>query len=399
MTQPQLLPWFICIHSTIILIIFLSLQFVFIIYVNIFIVIFIENFCDKFLSIAVKKSICYFIFITSLLVVHNFDSFVPDHQQNLLIQVSFSWLNAKLLSLALDSIEEYPRTKTFDSILLKLAYLMYFPPFFFGPIYHFDDFSKSMRLLSRDFEAKVIVKNAINLIRFIFWALILEIILHFLYSSAFQFYLFLSESFDLWTLCGFGYSLMLLFYLKYFVIYGISRQLAILDGLEDVIAPPPQCIVHIHQTTFLWRTFDRGLYLFLQKYFYKILTRSQSKSIFKKFFAGLFCFTLIALWHGYDLSINIWIGMNIALFLLEISGSYLNESSFFKNFDPRIKAAFGSPHLLLAYISMIFFLSNHETGILFLRKIVLSFSFAHGLILIVLYLICNLSQTINSKEI
>lgn len=80
------------------------------------------------------------------------------------------------------------------------------------------------------------------------------------------YYLYLTENFDVWSLCGFGYSLMILFFLKYFIVYGITRQLAIIDGLTNVIAKPPECIAHISKTSYLWRKFDKGLYLFLIKF-------------------------------------------------------------------------------------------------------------------------------------
>ena len=49
--------------------------------------------------------------------------------------------------------------------------------------------------------------------------------------------------------------------------YGWSCFLAKLDG---VAAPPhPKCIGRIHLYSDMWRHFDNGLYLFMQKYIYR----------------------------------------------------------------------------------------------------------------------------------
>lgn len=101
----------------------------------------------------------------------------------------------------------------------------------------------------------------------LFWALVLEEILHrLLFSSSYQYYIYLLQRFDSWSLAGFGFSLTILFYVKYLIIYGMPQVLSELDGFDgNMIKNPPECIAHIHKTSYLWRTFDRGLYSFLVK--------------------------------------------------------------------------------------------------------------------------------------
>ena len=49
--------------------------------------------------------------------------------------------------------------------------------------------------------------------------------------------------------------------------YGWSCFLAKMDGVD---APPhPKCIGRIHLYSDMWRHFDNGLYLFMQKYIYR----------------------------------------------------------------------------------------------------------------------------------
>jgi len=102
---------------------------------------------------------------------------------------------------------------------------------------------------------------AANLLRYVFWGFVLEILLHFVYSSSMQYYPEVAENLDGWTLCGLGYALPVLFHIKYLAIYGIANSLAALDNVK--LPPPPECVSRIHSNTHLWRTFDRGLHLWL----------------------------------------------------------------------------------------------------------------------------------------
>ena len=56
-------------------------------------------------------------------------------------------------------------------------------------------------------------------------------------------------------------------YFRYVVVYGWSCFVAKLDGVD---APPhPKCVGRIHLYSDMWRHFDNGLYLFMQKYIYR----------------------------------------------------------------------------------------------------------------------------------
>jgi hypothetical protein len=99
--------------------------------------------------------------------------------------------------------------------------------------------------------------------KYLFWALVLELALHYFYSSALHFYPTLIVHFDGWALAGFGYSITCLFFLKYFVVFGCAQVLARFDQIHT--PDPPKCTSRIHLASYLWRHFDRGLYLWLTK--------------------------------------------------------------------------------------------------------------------------------------
>lgn len=103
----------------------------------------------------------------------------------------------------------------------------------------------------------------VKLTRFLFWAIIYEIMVHFLYSSSVQYHPKLTIYLDTWALCGLGYCLPCLFHVKYFVLYGFAWAMADLEGIQ--MPSPPKCVTRIHLSSWMWRYFDPGLHLWLTK--------------------------------------------------------------------------------------------------------------------------------------
>jgi hypothetical protein len=67
-----------------------------------------------------------------------------------------------------------------------------------------------------------------------------------------------------WAHYGMGYSMGVMFQMKYVVTYGLSCTLA---RAEQIRTPNhPKCIGRIHLYSDMWRHFDQGLYFFLRKY-------------------------------------------------------------------------------------------------------------------------------------
>lgn len=135
---------FIILYSTIVIGYFLSIKYLLLIYLNILFVYLLEFFCLNFNVKHFNRIIHYAFFVFTISMMHKLD-FISNKEQNLLLQVSLAWLNAKLLSCSIDFYDENNwKNSIFNSIDVRLAYLLYFPPFFFGPIYHFHDFEKSV---------------------------------------------------------------------------------------------------------------------------------------------------------------------------------------------------------------------------------------------------------------
>ena len=102
-------------------------------------------------------------------------------------------------------------------------------------------------------------------IRYTFWHLFVELWLHFIYISSLGYEIALFRKMDLWTLSGLSSSKGLFFMMKYLSLYGITRPLMKIDGIE----PPdqPKCILHIHRYSDMWRYFDVGHHRFMRRYY------------------------------------------------------------------------------------------------------------------------------------
>lgn len=72
------------------------------------------------------------------------------------------------------------------------------------------------------------------------------------------------EKLGAWAHYGMGYSMGVMFQMKYVITYGLSCTVA---RAEQIQTPNhPKCIGRIHLYSDMWRHFDQGLYFFLRKY-------------------------------------------------------------------------------------------------------------------------------------
>lgn len=91
----------------------------------------------------------------------------------------------------------------------------------------------------------------LHLIRFCFWAMFNELILHFLYFNALQHSYTVLQSVSLFTLSGIGYLHGQFFMIKYLVMFGLPGTIAKFDYLD----PPdgPKCISYIYLYSDMWK--------------------------------------------------------------------------------------------------------------------------------------------------
>lgn len=91
----------------------------------------------------------------------------------------------------------------------------------------------------------------VNMARVVFWGVVNECLLHFLYFNAIQQNNALMNRLDLWTLAGIGYWNGQFFMNKYTVLYGVPSSVARLESLD----PPkgPRCVAYIYTYSEMWK--------------------------------------------------------------------------------------------------------------------------------------------------
>ncbi|CAL1261612.1 unnamed protein product [Larinioides sclopetarius] len=338
-----------------------------------------------------------------ILRINKYASLALRDLESFLFDVALAWLSIKSLSFAVDRINAKIHGRlTSSDIFSILVYCFYLPVFFTGPIMNYETFCE-MQKSSRPIPLKEFISRFLHLLFCrISWYFVYELFLLFIYSSAVQFYPDQVANYDSWALCGLGYALPMMFFLKYFVLYGTANAIGKLEGFE--LPPPPKCISCIHQSSFLWRHFDRGLYLWILKYLYHPVINSQWKNMFRKILALGVCFGFVCIWHGMDKSICVSSTMNCLLVASEIIVKFILTTRSGKTFEKlpttmkiRISAALSTPHFLMMCLSCCFFLSNFEIGMLLVKRIFSGDVYPLVPLLIIMYCGCHVSM--DSKEV
>ncbi|XP_054153685.1 protein-cysteine N-palmitoyltransferase HHAT-like [Oppia nitens] len=391
-------------------IIYTSLAIIKVLNVKSLLIVWINIIVSLVIHIFGKQYLCYSLFVFTLYSVHNSLIFpvktwlVLNERQQFLFEVCMAWLNAKCLSLSIDRIKSHTHMSLKSHQLIQcLAYCLYLPAFFTGPIHQYNTFISDMDKLKSDWTSDRLMAIVGQIFRFTFWTIIYELLLHFVFSSSVQFYPEITQMLDTWSLCGLGFALPLMFFVKYFILYGSVATIAMIDGFE--IPPPPKCIARIHSCVYLWRTFDRGLHLWLTKYFYKPIIGSQWNPL-RKLLAGFICFSCICLWHGMDRAVVVWTALNFFGVSAEIIGTSIQTTNIWLSLrshisvemNDRLNALISSPFFAIAYASNLYFLSNWDVGLCFIQRIFTSFPTPLLPTLLIMYFGCNVSAHCIQRE-
>ncbi|EZA56379.1 Protein-cysteine N-palmitoyltransferase Rasp [Ooceraea biroi] len=236
------------------------------------------------------------------------------------------WIHLRSISLNMDSIDD--KFSASNNFLQKLAYCLYLPTLFLGPLILYREFQESINPVNRSgryWNYQKLKPFISNLIRYTFWLYFTEFLLHFIYVNAIQYHPQVVQNLNPWALYGLGYCMGQFFLNKYVVIYGTCTSLC---NLDDVKAPPqPKCIARIHLYSDMWKHFDRGLYNFLIRYIY--IPAQRSDGCCGKLFASFLCFAFIFIWHGIQINIFIWALLNFIGIVFEKSFKVLSFLLFF----------------------------------------------------------------------
>lgn len=338
-------------------------------------------------------------------------------EKRFLFTYCICFLNARGLSSSIDNltIKQKKEMKSgkdqfYEKVITILAYLLYLPGFFAGPIYLYNDFESATRLVKAkpekgNFLGSNYFKSMGALFILIANIIYYEWLLHWLYSSAVTLDYHLIATYNSWQLSGFVTSLFLLFYMKYTCIFGAFKVLATFDGVASISPPMPQCVAAMHLNSQLWKKFDVGIYTWLRRYIYDPIV-SKQRSAFRRVLGMLVCFFSIALWHlPLTSTLIMWISLNVLNSFIELWARSLSETNFWQKSVKsklsranylRLLAFLGLPLFTLAITSNLFFLSsNEQVGHEFIKRLLNNTNNYTLYLLLVLYFGANVSLDYN----
>ncbi|XP_071579106.1 protein-cysteine N-palmitoyltransferase HHAT isoform X4 [Temnothorax nylanderi] len=358
-----------------------------------------------------SKNTAWIIHILYLFVIHilkipngTFQSWLGiTDEKHYILTLLMCWIHLRSISHNMDSIDD--QFSNSNNFIQKLAYCLYLPTLFLGPLILYHEFVESVCMSNYiiyhkesrnsiiDFIFQInhpheywnyqrLLTFILNLVRYMFWLYVTELLLHFIYINAIQYHSQVVQNLNSWALYGLGYCMGQFFLNKYVVIYGTCSSLCYLDNIK---APSqPKCIARIHLYSDMWKHFDRGLYKFLIRYIYVPIQKSQKYRYFGKLFASFSCFTFVFIWHGIQMNIFIWTLLNFIGIVIEDIGVSIGKTS---------------PLLAISAISNFYFLGGREIGNIFTENILYGSWKSLSILLFFLYCCCHVSVDVKSWEL
>ncbi|XP_071637796.1 protein-cysteine N-palmitoyltransferase Rasp isoform X11 [Temnothorax longispinosus] len=360
-----------------------------------------------------SKNTAWTIHILYLFVIHilktpngTFQSWLGiTDEKHYILTLLMCWIHLRSISHNMDSIDD--QFSNSNNFIQKLAYCLYLPTLFLGPLILYHEFVESINQPHEYWNYQRLLTFILNLVRYMFWLYVTELLLHFIYTNAIQYHSQVVQNLNSWALYGLGYCMGQFFFNKYVVIYGTCSSLCYLDNIK---APSqPKCIARIHLYSDMWKHFDRGLYKFLIRYIYVPIQKSQKYRYFGKLFASFTCFTFVFIWHGIQMNIFIWTLLNFIGIIIENIGVSIGKSKQYHKIlnmylssrnTKRLHCMLASPLLAISAISNFYFLGGREIGNIFIQNILYDGSWKSlSILLFFLYCCCHVSVDVKSWEL
>lgn len=134
--------------------------------------VFISIFCEGMLMV-----VC-------LWCCQNFLS-IPYESQYMLM-ISSAWIYMRCQSYCLDRLPSAGTGPSVSDLVMMLGYCFYFPMLFLGPLVLYEEFEAGVQKPYAPWTVQRIKIFVLNMLRYSWWMLFLELFLHFIYVGALQ---------------------------------------------------------------------------------------------------------------------------------------------------------------------------------------------------------------------
>ncbi|XP_049526750.1 protein-cysteine N-palmitoyltransferase HHAT-like isoform X2 [Dermacentor silvarum] len=325
--------------------------------------------------------------------------------------VTFHWNILRGLSFSLEFVRAERQKNTGDCQRIwppywkTLGYLIYLPTVYLGPPQRYDDYIAQLDKPRPSCTPRVIAVAIAGVLRSGAHFFLMELMGHFLYSSAMSEWPWMGERLDLPSLVGYALSLEFHYYVCYLFVYGFAGALAKAEGIEVPTTAP--CIARLHRCSRFWRYFDRGMHLWIRRYIYEPVL-GDTRTAFRMLLGTLVAFSFTCTWHSLHTHEAVWCALSGLGIALEVITIELRKWTPIKSFEGRYlasaermrvaKALLGSPHFLLTICACLFHLAELEVCLVICRRILTGFPFPLVPILLVMYSLCNVSMDVAEWE-
>lgn len=355
--------------------------------------------------VAVGYILCLNIFPLQDMKEYIFRTDSSQYYEGYLTSVLLAWINARCVSFCLDRIWGYLPTEPLPLAFLHLvSYCFYLPLSVMGPLVSSQTYREASLRSPPPLDGAYVSWVLGQVVRYCLWTAVTDISLYFFYQQALTLHPDLVSKLSLWALCGMGYAMGQFFQLKYVVMYGWSSFLAKLDGVD---APPhPKCIGRIHLYSDMWRYFDHGLYLFMQRYIYRPVLGLQT-GLLQRLLSSAVCFSFVYVWHGTLDFVMIWSAMNFAGITAEGVARAVGRNPTYRAWEQawlspqmarRLHALLAAPLLMMSSLSNFYFFTGVQVGHIFVRRVVVE-SWPLGCPTVVFFLYCCSQTSIEVKNL
>ncbi|XP_077523072.1 protein-cysteine N-palmitoyltransferase Rasp-like [Amblyomma americanum] len=321
--------------------------------------------------------------------------------------VAFYWTVLRCLSFCMDHMsraKEDTSAGDWPDYWKTLAYAVYLPPLFLGPVQNYEDFITSVDRTKPPITLREVYTCVAGVLRSAAHLLLMDLMCQYFYSSALNAAPHLVEKLDNTSLLGYGATLNVMFFLKYLIQYGVSGGCARIEGIH--LPAPPKCVARGHLCSHFWRYFDHGLHLWIKKYVYLPIVGAK-RSAMRRVMAIAMAFGCVWVWHSMTTAVTFWATLSFAGVALEVALEQIKRLNCCKRFDVKnmnpgwarfLKAAIGSPHYLLTIFACMFYLTNMEITTIFFKRVILGFPMPLIPLLVSLYFGAYASQDVMEWE-
>ncbi|XP_064455697.1 protein-cysteine N-palmitoyltransferase Rasp-like [Ornithodoros turicata] len=325
-----------------------------------------------------RRSVCYMLFAVLYVVYKmNLTPSILTHMyrhgvdQGVLIDVGLCYALMRSLSFALDCIER----DTAPPLWKTLAYYLYLPNFFWGPLMNYSDFEQELDRPPTPWSfSKRSFGLFLNLLHCYVLYLFYNVHTHYFYHKVLSYLPDIVETLDAWSAAGFCFLSAFSIFLEYRIFLLLGGAVAALDGLR--LPPASMCIARPYSSAHFWKNFNRGYHLWLARYFYIPFIGGDRSNGLKVIGAGL-CFGVIWWGHNGGAAIGAWCSINCLTVLLEKFVIHFGTTCYgvsiqdrFPNLVRQLQLILYTTSLLLGYMSNMFLATGWSVPFIVFNKLI-----------------------------